>query len=252
MDGEWIIPFKGRKRSGQYNQNFLWKKGSVYVMDNHRAALWCWLRHIDHNQKYNLLHIDRHSDTQYAWMDLWTQSLSDLADLTIDKYLSREHSHPDLRPTPVISWGNYLSIFFELFPQQVDYCIFATHGRGELPRCERQSKVCCHQLLDAVESISGRGKAIVNIDLDYFFGVGKAKYVIFSNEFIRHIFAAVQNKIDSQSIAVATIALSPECCGGWKSVESLFQVISDAMGLGFSLPAKSRPSRRRVSNRTSA
>jgi hypothetical protein len=45
--GEWPVDFRGRNRSGPYNQNFLWRRDSVYVMDNHRAAFWCWLQRID-------------------------------------------------------------------------------------------------------------------------------------------------------------------------------------------------------------
>lgn len=45
--GEWLVPFKGRCYSGHYEQNFLWRHGNVYVMDNHRTALWCWLQHVD-------------------------------------------------------------------------------------------------------------------------------------------------------------------------------------------------------------
>jgi len=60
MPGEWLVDFKGRKSSGVYNQNFLWRSGSVYVMDNHRAAMWCWLQHVDPNHPHAILHIDRH------------------------------------------------------------------------------------------------------------------------------------------------------------------------------------------------
>jgi hypothetical protein len=45
--GKWLVPFRGRNASKVYNQNFLWRYESVYVMDNHRAAMWCWLRHIN-------------------------------------------------------------------------------------------------------------------------------------------------------------------------------------------------------------
>ena len=46
MAEEWLVPFKGRNTSGIYEQNFLWRDGAVYVMDNHRAALWCWIQHL--------------------------------------------------------------------------------------------------------------------------------------------------------------------------------------------------------------
>ncbi|WP_197422399.1 hypothetical protein, partial [Blastomonas sp. CCH5-E3] len=42
MTMRWIVPFKGRNNTGVYNQNFVWNDGHLYVMDNHRAAAWCW------------------------------------------------------------------------------------------------------------------------------------------------------------------------------------------------------------------
>ncbi|MGO9116081.1 MAG: UPF0489 family protein [Desulfomonilaceae bacterium] len=250
MAGEWIIPFKGRKCSREYDQNFLWKKGTIYVMDNHRAALWCWLRHLKPDQKYNLFHIDAHSDALSSRIDSWKNCLPDLRELTIDEYLHREDNDLDyLRPVPVISWSNYVSLFLELVPEQVDYCIFATHGEGDDPRWKRQSTVNCYELRYALESISDRGNVILNVDLDYFFDDEKPKCLMFSEAFIKCIFTAARSYIDSQSVAVATLALSPECCGGWKVAESLFRLISDTMGLGFSLPSKSRPSRRRATSR---
>ena len=58
--GEWLVPFKGRNASGVYNRNFPWRSGTVYVMDNHRAAMWCWLQHVDPGQAHSLFHMDRH------------------------------------------------------------------------------------------------------------------------------------------------------------------------------------------------
>ena len=43
---EWLVPFKGRNRSLSFDQNFLWRKDNIFIMDNHRAALWCWLQHM--------------------------------------------------------------------------------------------------------------------------------------------------------------------------------------------------------------
>lgn len=61
---EWLVPFARRNASGAYNQNFLWRDGNTYVMDNHRAALWCWLQHITPGERLSLLHIDCHTDTK--------------------------------------------------------------------------------------------------------------------------------------------------------------------------------------------
>lgn len=73
--GEWLVPFRGRNYSGAFTQNFLWKRQNVYVMDNHRAALWCWLQHIDPKQRYSLFHVDQHYDTLASRMTTWLDNL---------------------------------------------------------------------------------------------------------------------------------------------------------------------------------
>lgn len=57
-----ITPFKGFNSSGSQNLNLLMADSHIYLMDNHRAALWAWLQHIDLSKKYNLLHVDAHDD----------------------------------------------------------------------------------------------------------------------------------------------------------------------------------------------
>ena len=64
--GEWLVPFKGRNDSGACDLNFLWRSGSLYVMDNHRAASWCWLQHSGPEGNANVVHIDAHYDTAGA------------------------------------------------------------------------------------------------------------------------------------------------------------------------------------------
>jgi UPF0489 domain len=82
---DWIVPFKGRNTSGFFEQNFLWKSGDVYVMDNHRAALWCWLQHIAPEKKHSIFHIDRHYDTLKC--DRWVPHLPTNWKMSIEEYL---------------------------------------------------------------------------------------------------------------------------------------------------------------------
>ena len=76
-DWEWIVPFTGRNHSGATEQNSLCRSGNVYVMDNHRAALWCWLQELDLSKPHSLIHIDRHTDTLQSQMDQWLENLPD-------------------------------------------------------------------------------------------------------------------------------------------------------------------------------
>ena len=45
--------------------------GSVYAMDNHRAAMWCWLRQLI-RASHILFHMDRHYDC--LRMDEWLEN----------------------------------------------------------------------------------------------------------------------------------------------------------------------------------
>jgi len=235
---EWIIPFKGRYKSGAYDVNFLWQKGSTYIMDNHRAALWCWLQNISDSKKYNLLHIDRHYDTLYSQMDEWKIVLpKDLQNLSITDYLQLDFNIPgtNLR-TPVIRWDNYLSLFLELYPETIDEVLFVTHMEGNNPpRWQNITLVYLWHLLKW--DYLCEGDWIVNIDIDYFFcDAKKNKILMVSLKFIEVLFGIIAAKINDKTISVLTISLSPELCGGWKPAEEVCSKISEILNLPFSLP----------------
>jgi hypothetical protein len=109
--GEWLVPFKGRNASGAFNQNFLWRTGNLYIMDNHRAALWCWLQHVNPKQHHSLFHIDRHYDALTSRLDTCLANLPADWSLGVDEYLARTVEHQDIiEPLPLFSWDNYLRI----------------------------------------------------------------------------------------------------------------------------------------------
>ena len=58
----WLLPWKERGASGALKDNFLWRSERLYVMDNHRLALWCWFQHIEEWHNWTYVHIDRHFD----------------------------------------------------------------------------------------------------------------------------------------------------------------------------------------------
>ena len=114
MKSNWLIPFKGRNHSGAYTQNFLWQQDSIYIMDNHRAALWCWLQHIKKDEKYSLFHIDRHYDTLNSRMKEWLGVLPDLTKLSINEYLELKYLCEGTEAN-IIRYDNYLSIFLKKY-----------------------------------------------------------------------------------------------------------------------------------------
>jgi len=238
MSNNWLIPFKGRKDSGGWDQNFLWRHESVYIMDNHRAALWCWLQHLEKHNKYDLFHIDRHYDTLSSPNNKWPSQVPDLKKISISNYLVIEQE-TESEAFPLIHWDNYLSIFFELYSKQVEECIFATHDDGDKPDWNLYEK----PVWDIPDNLEfwlshSKNKWIFNIDLDYFFFNGHKENPerMLTDDYAQAVFEVVYKKYQDGTIKVLTIALSPEWCGGWEPAEHLCQRLCDIMGLKFALP----------------
>ena len=119
-----LIPLIHRGESASSNDNVLWNEGNVYVMDNHRLALWCWFQKLDKTKKYNLLHIDAHPDMNESALkhfnhDLWTMSLQDY----------RKAWQDDIN-MPLFRWDNYIEVFLRKYPELVGKTVSATHHLG--------------------------------------------------------------------------------------------------------------------------
>jgi hypothetical protein len=240
-EGEWLIPFQGRKWSGSLNLNLLWRSGSTYIMDNHRAALWCWFQHLSQMRKYNLIHIDRHTDTVYSQMEILKEALPEnFTSTPLNTYLSYEYEGACMR-APVIRWDNYLSLFFECYPDILDECIFATHDEGDKPRWKKDiANVPPWDLPGNFDYWLEKGSWIVNVDLDYFYYGNSEFYsdgtLMFSKNYIEMLFSKVRQKQKDGTIVVLTISLSPECCAGWDETEVLCNRICKVLDLSFQLP----------------
>jgi virulence-associated protein VapD len=133
--GEWLVPFRGRNDSGVYNQNFLWRCGSVYVMDNHRAAMWCWLQHVDPDQPHSLFHMDRHYDCLPSpeWLENCPE---DIRRLSINEYLNFDYALSDFghgERAQLFRWDNYLSIYLARYGNSISPLVMYTHGDGTSP-----------------------------------------------------------------------------------------------------------------------
>lgn len=236
----WLVPFKGRNHSGSVNQNFVWSQGNISIMDNHRAAMWCWLRDVPHRKPVRLLHIDEHYDTLYSRMDEWLAALPALRNLSIEKYLALEYK-TDLGAVPLLRWDTYLSIFLERYGSQVREAIFATQGVGDKPRFNNASFPTPNQLPGNIDYWLGCGDEqwIVNVDLDYFFcdqeGTRRRMY---SEDYIHTVFAAIHDARKVGRVASLTICLTPDegYTGGWSNAEELCAEVCEILELKFSLP----------------
>ncbi|CCE06335.1 conserved hypothetical protein [Bradyrhizobium sp. STM 3843] len=240
-EGEWLIPFCGRNASGMFTQNFLWRHRNVYVMDNHRAALWCWLQRIDPKQPYSLFHMDQHYDTLTSRMTTWLENLPADWSLGIEEYLSLTVKHRDIpQPLPLFRWDNYLSIFLAVFGQALEVARFATHDVGTAPSC---AHINC-RLWDVPSNLDfwlkeSRAPWMFNLDLDYFFWHGDedepARRMV-SERYISSIAKTIGAHLAGGTISVLTVALSPECCGGWEQSEQALEIALKPLGIEFRLP----------------
>src|SRR5690606_8870307 len=134
-----------------------------------------------------------------------------------------------------------LSIFLERYASNLKAAYFCTHQDGDEPRLDGYQDVQPWELPGNlgywVESC--QAPTILNIDLDYF-SCQKTVYdhiQFMSDAYIRQIFSEVKRVLDGGKIAVLTICLSPECCGGWNEAENFCSIACEELGLEFSLPS---------------
>jgi hypothetical protein len=221
----YFIPLIFRGESASSKDNVLWNQDNVFVMDNHRLALWCWFQKMKKNQRYNLLHIDAHPDMSESGLrdfnhDLWSMSLKDY----------REAWQPDIN-MPLFRWDNYIEIFLRKYPELVGKTVSATHHLGSSK--ELSEEIRAYDLVKYMNEVfSGKRFVndlpwIMNLDLDYFFSAAPEKLELFSDDFVRSLAEAIKMGLANNMIEIFTISLSPECCGSWEKAEMMLSKFSE-------------------------
>lgn len=222
------------KESGVENLNFLLKYSKVYVMDNHLAAGWCWLQERNIGDTCCFFHVDQHEDLcdggpleRYAF-------IGDNPHLTIDEYIAAEYDN-GLGMSKVVRWDTYIKQMQHISPSWFAKCYFA---------CPEIVHDCpCHtdlplnivynadpfQLYNNVDywTTQQPESFIFNLDLDYFFNDEGMR--LFSDDYIKTFASDVNKAMDR--VAVMTIALSPECCGGWENAIRTFNLLAERIDL---------------------
>ncbi len=202
----WLVPFAGRNHSGATQQNFLWNSGNIYVMDNHRAALWCWLRAMDLTKPHSIIHIDRHTDALSSRMAEWLENLPNLEG-SIEEYLDKSYNS-GCGAIPVIRWDNYLSIYLRKFGRNARRIRFLTHNEGDIPAIPG---IMRDNIWDLPENFSywlsdGDDPWIINIDLDYFYcNAGDTSIAMVSQEFLEAFFSEISKAVGSGRVGVITV-----------------------------------------------
>lgn len=201
-------------------------------MDNHRAALWCWLQYFNTNTNdINLFHVDRHTDTLQSNITSWVnQSTSPIhvENMGINDYLVKmDGLSPNAK---LFRWDNYASIFLEIYKQKIGCCSFATHDEGDDPNHSSVLKIKPWLLPDNIDYFMENGEWICNIDLDYFcYSIGDEIKIMHSDDYIRDVFTKVKLLLDNKKIKVLTVCFSPECCGGWANSEKIWGIAQSCL-----------------------
>ena len=230
-----VIVSKGRNKSHDVNLNFLAKTKNIYLMDNHLAAFWCWSKELNSLKEYTLTHIDRHDDLSgvfvkeafhlYKTIDFANISINSLLDLKIN-------NHQMLR------WDNFIEMFNAFNPFTFNHFEFVTpkslpnryryYNNTNLKKWISQplsiSELTQHILKDPPLSV-------LNFDVDVLFTEGpNHRKKLTKNQMI-----ALTDKLRLliQRAELVTIALSPECCGGWNNSIVVFNHLNELLELGF-------------------
>lgn len=235
---DWIVPFTKRGHSGSTQQNSLCRSGNVFVMDNHRAALWCWLQAQDLSRPHSFIHIDRHTDTLQSRLKEWLAALPDWKS-GIDVYLGANYC-TSTHTSPVIRWDNYLSIYLACFGKNLKELRFLTHSEGDKPNHKGTLFSQSWELPDnlACWLSSSNVPWIVNIDLDYFFCDSETGPIqLFSDQYIDTVFLTLKQAMEKDSIAVLTLCLTPDTyTPGWTATEALATRVLRHLDLEWQLP----------------
>lgn len=220
-----LIPLNERGESASSKDNVLWNEGKVYVMDNHRLALWCWFQKMQKGKRYNLFHIDAHPDMsesaiKYFNHDLWSMSL--------DNYRTAWQDDINM---PLFRWDNYIEVFLQKYPELVGKTVSATHKLGQDK--ELSEEIQPYHLARYMKSLFGGQKYvneltwILNLDLDYFYSAAPEKIMLFSDDYMKSLASFIKEGMDNGLIEVFTVSLSPECCGSWEKAEKLLKYFTD-------------------------
>lgn len=247
MISQWIVPFTGRNKTGVYGQNFLWRSRNLFVMDNHRAAAWCWPQCVDPTAPHSLVHIDRHNDTLKSQLGTWLSLLPHGIPSDINEYLSMVQQLDFGGKAPLFRWDNYLSIYLGLYGANVADCYFATHGEGDRPNHNAVSDISVDELPEALISrlMDVPSPVILNLDLDYFFGPDDTQdederaIRILDDAYIDSVTSAIAALDAAGKLSVITIALTAtdDLTDGWAPVEAIATRVCAGLGHKFELPA---------------
>lgn len=218
---EMLIDIKPRRSSYCFTTNLLYKKDNIFLMNNHRMAAWCWSQNITMRKNYTFIHIDKHYDTSSNQLSKWIETINNgINCLSLEEYNNIQYQHDQYERFPVFKWDNYIPIFHHFYSRNIIEYIFYTHGEGTFPEFLREmiTEIIPYSLITdfPLNVYKKSDNLIINLDIDYFFSDGPNYNLIFSDYSIETVIATIMKLAENKN-KVLTIAISPECCGGWSN-----------------------------------
>jgi hypothetical protein len=236
----WIYHGENKAESSADNVIFIYNHKNVFVSDNHLTAFWSWMQKCDPNSKYQFVHIDYHMDTA-PYRDEFShfQYTEELMD--IQCYLDAKDYSNNKK---IFRWDTYIPLAYKSFPLWFEKSVFMTKecpydssfDDCSMAHCNQSCKnvknddgmnIChvCKGIEEIETYINEHLPIILNIDIDFFIDVDDSKRS-FMHEKVESFSQKISQFINVHDIAVCTIALSPEVCGGWGNVMEILSIMS--------------------------
>lgn len=221
--------------------NFLWHdpKRRLYVMDNHLAALWCWLRDLGVHEEYTLIHVDAHWDG-CIMPPGDTKNLSGLDPTDLDAFTALRSQGGD---TTAVMWDNYISGLLALRSHPSEVIMTAHQHLADLHIKHKAIKVESPDSFFRFLNLrleQSTGMILLNIDLDYLFlDISGSLVRSFSTDFLAALVSGIRTV--SAPNLIITVSWSPETCGGWAEAATACKEFCEALGV--TCPANESPLR---------
>jgi hypothetical protein len=239
---------KKLQKSSTSNVNFLWNDDYIYIMDNHLLAAWCWSQKLNEGQKYSIIHIDAHHDLGRIGGKNGKE-FSPFQKLSLEEYMRLTAEITSYSIQKAVQYDNYFTLFLDQYSEFIEKIYTSTYQEfnADIKFTIEPNIESSYLIYFLKNNLRDAKNWIINIDIDYFY----CQYIddndrfynirLYSKRFIQELvdtLLSYKNRIYS-----LTIALSPECCGGWDNAINICNFIVDRMKIDFSLPPQSYESK---------
>lgn len=214
--------------SGPDQDHLLAENNNFFLMDNHRLATWCFYQKLKMHQTYHLLHVDAHFDMTEGVQEKLIEKRINVKNLSLSDYQNLRDENTNSK---LIRFDNYLPLIWSSGDFNIKQVVSMTHEVGQRPKTFKLDEISPYHALPSLKSLFiTQHSWVVNIDFDYFYSRQEKKFLMFSEEYIIDFFSKIKLAYDDDMIAVVTLALSPECCGGWKESQKVLELFQRVFG----------------------